>query len=735
MVKSTPEYQAAITARYRRIDILAVVDISDPDMQYGQVTMDSSAPWSKPSELHDKDFSSPARYATLEPGRWPLDGTCMLFPDDYTVLEPIGVCNDNLSDSDGYFPTGSPAFVEQGITGAGILQAFSVFFSTDPIDGIPCDFKVEVLQGGTPYFTKEFTNNKETELSIDGFTVNNPDAIRVTVTRWSLPGHRLRMVELIPGIYEKWSSRVLASFSCTMQSDFSCLSLPYGTLNLSMDNRSRRFEPRNKTGIFKSIEARQGIQVYIGVRLPNGSIDRKCLGVFYQAGDGWRTSDNSATMSWSMVDIIGLLSNRTFLPPKQLPNTLDGWIAALVAQLGENFKSKYHVDPEYADTSLPLPASQDINNKTCGDILRWVCMASGVWPRADSETGYLTVEPLWNEGNKVTLSNLVKYPTMSANKDVAALIFTLSDEDGTQYVVSGNSTSSEETVSISNPFISTQEQALKAARLILSCYGGNAIDLTGRGDPSSEIGDVDTVWLDESNATTARRQMQSFGIMNGVLKDCQSHLIQADGFYLFEEYTVITQSGDWVTPANVKNNVLRVAIGQGGQGGGKGQEGYLDKGFSDSGVDAAYGNPGLDGSGGKIWFGTIDINPQQLFKVTIGRGGAKATVQDTPGEEGEETYFGSYSSLDGKTFPNGYTDIANGQSFGRTGVKKPLEGSSDGGKGGAGGDPGIGEWQTVYDKWGNPTGSKFVVHKHPGKGELGSDGASGFVLVSWDKEV
>lgn len=85
-------------------------------------------------------------------------------------------------------------------------------------------------------------------------------------------------------------------------------------------------------------------------------------------------------------------------------------------------------------------------------------------------------------------------------------------------------------------------------------------------------------------------------------------------------------------------------------------------------------------------------------------------------------------------FSNGYTDIANGQSFGRTGVKKPIEGSSDGGKGGDGGDPGIGEWETIYDKWGNPTGSKFVVHKNPGPGEPGADGASGFVLVSWDKE-
>ena len=92
-------------------------------------------------------------------------------------------------------------------------------------------------------------------------------------------------------------------------------------------------------------------------------------------------------------------------------------------------------------------------------------MATGTWPRADAETGKLAVEPLWNQGSKITLENLVNYPTMKANQSLASLIFHLSD--WTEYVVSGNSTSSEKTVTIENPFLHTQAQALTAARLIL----------------------------------------------------------------------------------------------------------------------------------------------------------------------------------------------------------------------------------------------------------------------------
>lgn len=139
-----------------------------------------------------------------------------------------------------------------------ILQAFSVFFSTDPLDGVPEDFTVEVLLGGTAYFTRTVTGNRETEMQFDGFTVYDPTAIRVTVTKWSLPGRRVRMVEIVPGIYEDWDADQLSAFSVTQQGQFSCLSLPYGRAEIGIDNHDRRFEPRRKDGIFQSIQERQG---------------------------------------------------------------------------------------------------------------------------------------------------------------------------------------------------------------------------------------------------------------------------------------------------------------------------------------------------------------------------------------------------------------------------------------------------------------------------------------------
>ena len=68
MIQTGAEYQAAIVGSPRRIEILATVNISDPDMEYGEVTMDSQAPWSQPETIRDKVFSAPPRYETLERG-------------------------------------------------------------------------------------------------------------------------------------------------------------------------------------------------------------------------------------------------------------------------------------------------------------------------------------------------------------------------------------------------------------------------------------------------------------------------------------------------------------------------------------------------------------------------------------------------------------------------------------------------------------------------------------------
>lgn len=736
MIESSAEYKAAVTADARRTLLKAVIDIIDPDISFGTASGSEEAAFSKPEQLVNKVMNTDGDYQTLEHNRWLLNGVGGFVPAVASELEgEVGYVSEALSGAGGEFS--SPVWVQIAFENVSILQAFSVRFPDNERDGVGADFTVEVLSGGTAFYTEEVRGNRKSQVSFEGFTVNYPDAIKITISRWSLPGRRVRVPEIIPGIYEEWNSDILAAFDVVQQSDISNVSLRYGTATLRMDNQSRRFEPRSKVGVFRSIEERQGIDLQIGVKLPDGSTEYKRAGIYYQHSGGWKTGDNGITMTWRLVDIIGLVANREFIVPATLPTTLEGWISAIVAQLGENFTDRYHVDPNYSAVAVTANSAAEVAGKKCGDILRFACMASGTWPRADSENGKLTAEPLWKEGNKLDLDNMNVYPIMKANEDVAAIVFKLHDGNDTQLVVTGTSSAADRTMSIDNPFIHTEAQALAVAKTILAAYGGNQIETTGRGDPTSEIGDVDTVWLDESSATTGRRIYQTFNIKNGVLMGCKSTLLQADGAFLYEDYELIRESGTWTVPEGVTE--LRVIIGSGGSGGTDGTAGSFE----------SEGQPGTPGAGGPVWYGTISVNAGQSFEVTIGEGGAA-------GQAGTPSTFGLHTSANGRVYTNGFTDVVTGSSFGRTGVARPAPNTSDGGAGGAGGYKGV-QHEGIVDivmvphpdypefdggnYWPDGTPVEFenvygwITDVYPGPGGEGVAGASGFVAVYWDKEA
>ena len=732
MLEATDGYRSAIVGDVRRMYIKAVLEIVDPDIVLSSVSSSGQAPWSKAAQLHDKETELTGGDATLELGRYLLDGKRRLIPNTPSQLEgQVGFVGNTLSGEDGTLS----AWMEQPMSNVSVLQACSIYFSNDVADGWPVDLTVEVKSAGAVIYTAEINGNRERMVQVTGFTVYDPDAIRVTVHRWSLPRRRIRAAEIVAGLHEKWSEDTLASVDIQMRSNFSCLSIPYGTCHLRVENLDRRFDPRNKSGIFKSIEERQGIPVALGTLLESGQVEYHQVGIFYQYAGGWRRSDNGMVIDWDLVDIVGLLADREFLMPDTLPTTLAGWIGALAAQLGVNFADRWTVDPNYANVAVEVSDPGDVSGRKCGDVLRFACMASGTWPRADALTGNLTAEPFWNQGNKLDLDNLNSYPAMSANDDLAALIFKLYDGAGTIYVVSGNSTSSSKTLTIDNPFIHTAEQALTASRQILSQYGGIKLETVGRGDPISEIGDVDTVWLDASSATTGRRMEQSFRFSGGVLRDCKSVLLQADGSFMFENRQVFKASGTFHVPPGVTQ--VRLILSQGGQGGSLGEDGHVGGSgvLPGQGVSSNVGEKGLDGQGGKVWSGVVNVNPDTDYAVRIGAGGAASGVYGVPGSEGGESTFGVYSSANGQRYPYGFTDIASGDSYARTGVARPLAGSGDGGSGGEGGAAGSGYWEQLFWSDGRPRGWDFIVTKDPGPGKPGAAGGAGVCVISWDKEA
>lgn len=522
MIESSEAYRSAVMGDARRVYIRAIVKIFDPDIVYATPTGSPQAEYSAPEQLHDHNFDENDNFQTFELNRIILDKSSQLLRDGETVTQQVGYITDALSNADGIFS--SPQVITQGFSNVDVLQSVSVRFPGTAIDGVARDFTISIMSGSTAAKTFSIAENDSAMVRVDDFTVENPTAISVSITRWSLPYRRARVIEIFPGIYEEWKNRDVAALTVRQQANFTSLALPYGRCTLTVDNSDRRFEPANKEGVFRSIEDRQGIDIQLGVRLPNGSIEYKGVGRFFQYSGGWRTGNNGLTIQWDMVDIIGLLADRQYIAPTTLPTTLSGWVASIVRQLGSNFDGFYTVDDGLSAAAVTVSDKSEISGMTCGEMLRHVCMAAGGWAHADAQTGRLAVTPLKNDGREITLDNAETYPTIKANADLAAIVFVL--PDGTQYVVAGDAPSSNNTPFVSNPFVKTAAAAESAAGVIKESYGGNIFEVVWRGDPAAELGDVDVIEVGGGRTATGRVQSQTFQFSGGVLRSCQTSMIE-----------------------------------------------------------------------------------------------------------------------------------------------------------------------------------------------------------------
>lgn len=691
-------FQRDIIADVRRTFPRVVIHIVDPDIVYGATTYSTTVSYSDPEEIYDNETGI-YPYATFEVNRWLLDGGQMLASSGVNS----GSAYASSIRSNVNSGVISSPWVQLNFSGVTLLQSCTIVFSDSYFDGIPEDFTVDILQtGGTVAHTETVTGNNKTEVKISGFSVNSPVGIKVTATKMTLGARRFRVSEIIAGIHETYTGDDLASLSIKEQVDLTLETIPFSTCIVVMDNSTRLFDPRNKEGLFNSLEDRQGIDVYIGTGDP---VEYVKIGHFYMGRNGWRTSKNELSIQWELYDLIGLLYDRAFEVPQTLPTTLEGWIQEILGQFDAIFANEYEIETGYETTAVVAVDPDTLNNKTCGEMIRFLCEYVGLYPVA-TQDGKLRLTAFNSVGNDYSLDNLNSYPEMSGNSDVDRFDVTLNDAvfGQTHTTIGGNSTTSGNTRTIDNPFITDVSEAQAIVTRLLAYYGGNVITLNGRGNPSSELGDMDNVQLDSSNATSGRRYLQTFQFQGGVLQACESQILQGDGALSYSKYAILTSDQTWSFPAGVTE--ARILLVGGGYSGERGTDGTW----------SSAGQKGADGVGGKIYTTTISFGDGSTFAVVIGAA------------EGGDTTFGAYSSEDGTIYPYGYGDMLTGKVFGRTGVEAPLANSGDGGQGGAGGKKG--ERHSYRNKDGDLV---WVVDYAPTPGRSGKAGATGCAVVFWNE--
>lgn len=748
MLKPSDAANRALTARRRQMTARATFDLRDPDAVVTGAQTNTNGKYSQIVQVYDAiTEQNDLKIGTLEKDRMQLDGSWALPPNNPADLaeEQMGWWCGTVSGADCGFTEPYP-YVEITFTGLSVLQVFTLWFSQNVYDGYGVAFRLDVYSADTLAYTRTVTENTEYKVVLDKFAVYDPTRVRVTVMRWSRPYCYPRITDMFLGLFERWTGREIASLDVLTESTFTGLKLPYSTCDLRVYNRNHRFDPYAPDSIFQSIEERQAIPIDWGVYLPSGKIEWIPGGWYYQQSGGWEIK--GLTVKWSLVDIVGMLVKRNYNPPEVLPTTLSGWVASIVACLGVNLAERYVVDDDIKDLELTAQA-EDVQDKTCGEVLRFACQATATWAHQDFATGFLHVSKRGYEtGANITGSNMPSWPVMEANDEIADITFKLDEGEVT---FPGTNTESDTSLTINNPFVHTTDDARRVVSNVLSQYGGRKFTIRSRGNPASETGDIDTVATAFGTTISARRYKHQLKLENGVMRNLPVYLIQTATDKRYDHKIILIGAGKWQAPASVTRVFIQLVSG--GDGGDGGMGGSYVKGGGER-----ENTPGTGGYGGLVYAREIQINEQQTFDYACGVGGkggaggkkqewagwqsgpGKAATPGEPGTAGQPTTFGAYSSANGVRYEIGITDVDTGAFYGAKGADGLEQKNNPGkdaeehtGNGGDGGDSGTHAYYTSehhsFDEGG---GISYQVWGDIRDGQPGGDGADGVIIVQYN---
>lgn len=731
MIDHTQAFDKAITGESRKQSPFVAFDLVDPDYHLTATRVSDESLYSKKDDATNRGTGqTEEKCATLEVNRWLLDGSFVGMPvSAQQRTGQFGWEGATLCDSDREFS--SPPWIEIEFTGVSLIQVMTILFSDKIEDGVAREFKVEFWSQSNLILTKEVTENYDPLYILEGFEAYYPTKIRLTITKWSLPRRRVRVPRFLIGLYEEWTGDNLSYLEVYTESTFSGLSLPYSTCSIEVLDKTHRFDPYAPNNIFKSIEERQSITVKIGTRLDGGEIEYIPAGRFYQqSGHGWEI--NGIIVKFSLIDIIGMLNERKPDLSDGLPTTLLGWIQCIIKTMGLNFYDQYIVEDDVQNISVTTTQEQ-INDMMCGDILRYLCMATNTFPKMDPLTGKLWVGKIPMEfGNKITADNMNSPAVISDNAEVADITFNLLDENEVTFM--GTNPNANNSVVVTNPFVHTEADARKAMVSCLYEYGGRQFDVTHRGNQTSEVGDLQSVDTQFKTSVSARLMRQQLKLDGGVMRGVTSVLVQSPNDSLYKNKVVLAGSGAWVSPIAGTVKLTIIGGGTGGTGGGAGN--ILD---GDS-FDPEDTTGGEGGSGGNVFIIETVAVLNQSFSFSCGAGGSGGAGgaqsgasthggNGEPGTAGGHTTFGLFSSANGRAYGSGFMDIQSGAVYAAKGGDNGDSITGTYGCGGTGGKHGRnGARSTREDKDGF---SHTYISAYPTPGEAGGPGQAGCVIVEW----
>ena len=211
-------------------------------------------------------------YATLEPGRWKMDGRLRVAPAPEEVLTGEGYVSEQLSDEKGLFAR--PPVLELGF--AEQLSLPGMTFRFDAVAQEWCS-QMELLLFCKDKQVGEYTLRPDAVNWEYAADLKEFDRLQLKFVKTSAPHRRVRLSRLVLGLELTLGNQELTSLKQVWQIDPIGRRLPTNQMQFSVVNHNPmtggmeyRYDPENPKGIWKYLEQRNPVQVRFGQQILDG---------------------------------------------------------------------------------------------------------------------------------------------------------------------------------------------------------------------------------------------------------------------------------------------------------------------------------------------------------------------------------------------------------------------------------------------------------------------------------
>ncbi len=287
---------------YRRVNAKVSFGVVAPEASW--TAQHSSSPGAVIAQLgqtHNSVEKTQARYASLEPDLWRLDGGFTVLPDDTKTAE-VGWWSDPMSDEQGSFE--DCPFVRYDFTANQKSFGFTVSFDSHLPEEYVTELEVSTFdETGVLIERKTFYPNAwryVLDMPTQGYR-----GVLLVFRRTKNPFRRVRLAEFLFGVIYEYEKGSIKDLQLERSLDPTARALPAAELSVTVDNANRLYNMANPAGAFAYLQERQPLDVQFSI---DGEIVK--MGRVYFAVS--ESSDGALTSTITAYDALMQLEGQSF---------------------------------------------------------------------------------------------------------------------------------------------------------------------------------------------------------------------------------------------------------------------------------------------------------------------------------------------------------------------------------------------------------------------------------------